>query len=733
MTKRMGSCAVSLVAMAFAMLSEAQAQAAPDTASPDTASVAATQPEDGLGDIIVTAQRRKERLQDVPVAATALDGAALASKGVTSLADLQNATPALSITDGGIVQNINIRGVGLASSSPNITAGVATYVDGLFQPPIVQANSFYDLAGIEVLRGPQGTLVGSNSTGGAIFINSRNPDLGAGISGYGQANYGNYDTFGVEGALNLPLNDTFGARVAGFYRRHDTYYDDVGPFDNKAGRLDEKGGRLTLMWKPGSFSAIAKLQLNDRNTGGYPYRPTLGTFFGPERVGDIRTLSFDTETSGRELAFISSLELRQELDSGLVFRSLSGYQYKRVIYLTDVDATQAPGGVNEDYFAGERQYSQEINIISPTDGPFDWILGGYFQRNDIRVRIIDVQDGFPTDVLPTNQRTTTGLFAQGNYQFTPTLELQVGGRYSTYKATGSGAVVIGRGIPDFPPEGIPVADLGGSHKDSRFTGKAALNWKLGDDLFYALVARGYKPGGFSSPTSEFGPETVMSYEIGWKSTMLDRRLRTQISAFYNRYKGFQFDVIEPTTGVSGVQNITQVTLKGFEAQVQGKFGNFGFDANVSYVDSHLGAATFVNIRPLPPGPLGPQCPAGAPNCFDYTPFIQSTGNGPNLYAPKWTYNLGAYYEIPLGDATLTPRVNYAYVGPQFTYLGYSPVSDRIGARKLLSGQLTYRRDNWWAEAYGTNLTNQRYVSGQFLNNEFYGAPREYGVRIGIDF
>ncbi|MEO7691355.1 MAG: TonB-dependent receptor [Sphingomonas sp.] len=717
--------------------------ATPVQAQETPAPAAAAQPDDTLTDIVVTAQRRTERLQNVAVSATALDGAALAEKAITSLADLQTATPALSISNGGIIQNVNIRGIGLASGSPNVTAGVATYVDGLFQPPIVQANSFYDLASVEVLRGPQGTLVGSNSTGGAIFINSRNPELDAGIGGYGELSYGSFDSVTAEGAVNLPVGSTVGVRVAGFYRRHDSYYHDVGPFSSTAGRLDEKGGRITLLWKPGSFQATAKIQLNDRNTGGYPYRPIPGTPFAPYRVGDIRTLSFDHVTGNHDLAFLAGLELRQELANGIVIRSLSGYQNKRIKNLYDLDGSQAPlaagGDTSQDYFAGERQYSQEINIISPTSGRFDWILGAYYQRNDIKVRIYESQGGFPTDITPDNRRTTTGLFVQGNYEIVPTLELQLGGRYSTYKATGTGEVRIGRGIPGFPPAGLQVADLSGSHKDSRFTGKAALNWKPNaETLVYALIARGYKPGGFNSSTSEFNPETVTSIEAGWKTSFFDKHVRTQVDAFYNAYSGFQFDVVEPSTGFSGVSNISSVKVKGFEAQVQGRFGGFGFDASLAYVHSRLASVTFVNTRPLPSVTLGPQCPAGTPSapplCFDYGPFIQSSGNGPNLYAPEWTYNFGADYRFRLGgDTTLTPRVNVSYVGPQFTYLAYSPISDRLPGRGLLSALLTLRAHNWRVEAYGTNLTNKRYTSGQFGTNEFYGAPREYGVRIGIDF
>jgi len=716
--------------------SAAPASPAKEAGAPDDAS------NGGLGDIVVTAQRRTENLQKVPISATALDPSELAARAITSLADIQSAAPSLSITDAGITQAINIRGIGLASNSPNVTAGVATYVDGLFQPPIVQANSFYDLASVEVLRGPQGTLVGSNSTGGAIFINSRNPLPGK-MEGYGEISAGNRGNFAGEGALNLPVADTLAIRAAGFYRRHDSYYTDVGPNHNDAGKLDEKGGRIGIMWQPGSFRALLKVQINDRDTGGYAYRPIAGTQFAAYRVGDIRTLSFDEPVSIRERAFITSLELRQELANGIIFRSISGYQNKRISALIDLDASQAPvtvgGQLSQDYFAGERQYSEEINLISPTGGAFDWILGGYFQRNDITVHIYQRQAGFPTDIRPDNQRTTTGFFAQGSYRILPDVQLQLGLRYSHYTATGTGDVRIGAGIPGFPPTGLPVSDLSGRHRDGRITGKAAINWTIDpDNLVYAFAARGYKPGGFNATTSEFRPETVWNYEIGWKSSFLGRHLRTQVDAFYNRYSDFQFEIVEPSTGFTGVRNISKGTIKGVEAQIQGKFGGFDLDGSVSYVDSHLAGLTFVNERRIPSGNLGPQCPSDTPSnppiCFNYAPAIITTGGGPNLYSPEWTYTIGAEYALDISSGmSLTPRINYSYVGPRFTYLAYSAISDRIGSYRLVSALLTLRKGDWYIQAYGTNLADKRYVAGQFGLNEFYGAPREYGVRAGFSF
>src|ERR1044072_1730844 len=204
---------------------------------------AATREDAGLEEVVVTAQRRVESLQDVAIAATAIPGDQLRMKAVDRLADLQFAAPSLIITDSGLLQSVNIRGIGLASGSPQVTNGVATYIDGLFQPPIVTTNSFYDIANVEVLRGPQGTLAGANSTGGAIFITSNNPQLDA-ADAYAEAEFGSYSTQAAQGAVNVPMGDTFAMRLAGTSRKRDSYYDDVGPFNNHPGGLDEVSGRL---------------------------------------------------------------------------------------------------------------------------------------------------------------------------------------------------------------------------------------------------------------------------------------------------------------------------------------------------------------------------------------------------------------------------------------------------------------------------------------------------------
>jgi len=182
-----------------------------------------------LEEIIVTAERRTGDIQDIPIAMTAMTGEQLEKKAILRMEDLQYASPSLSVTDAAITQSVNIRGIGLASGDPNATNGVGLYIDGLFQPPIVNTLSFYDLADVQVLRGPQGTFSGANSTGGAVMLNTRRPEVGGDMNGYLQLGAGSYSMTEAQGAIGLPIGDTVAVRAAFNWRDRDSFYDDIGP------------------------------------------------------------------------------------------------------------------------------------------------------------------------------------------------------------------------------------------------------------------------------------------------------------------------------------------------------------------------------------------------------------------------------------------------------------------------------------------------------------------------
>ncbi len=691
-----------------------------------------------IEEILVTAERRNVDLQDTPIAVSVLTGAQLSAKGVSRLEDLQFATPSLLVTEQGVTQNVNIRGIGLASESPNVTNGVATYQDGVFQPPVMTSSAYYDIASVEVLRGPQGTFVGANSTGGAIIVNSVSPetDRVKGSVNVGAANYGRVT---ADGALNVPLGDTVAVRVAGRFNDRDSFYDDVGPTNSSAGELNENAGRLGLLWNPGAFSAIAKIEFVDKETGGFAWRPIEGSEYSAGRTDDIRDLSFNTPVRNDEEAALGSLNLNYQLSNGISLRYISGFSDRKLDNIFDSDATSIASEALSQAVR-EKQWSQEINVLSPDDARWRWIVGGYFQRNEIEVDIAANSNGLPLSITPDTKKTTTGFFVHNSFDVTSELEVEFGLRYSEFESDGVGGIFFGGGIAGFPAGGIQVADLSGSHTDNEVTGKLGLNWHPNEDnMIYAFVAKGYKPGGFNSTVSEFDQETVVDYELGWKSTFLGGQVKTQLGLFYNDYNDFQFMQVDASTGQEGVANVSGATIQGVEGQIQASLGEWLLDAGMGYVDSELDVISMVNTRlysPFPGG-NGPQCPVGTPSsppiCFDYGPFITAAGGGDNLYSPEWSYNIGIQYDFSLpGALTLTPRLNYSYIDSSYTSLFYAD-RDELESRYLLSAMLRLSGKSWMAELYGTNLTDEEYVSGQASDNEFYGAPREYGVRLSHFF
>lgn len=716
-------------AMAAPAAEEEQEQAQADQAAP----VARDQV---IQEVIVTSQRRATKVQDIPIATTVLTGDQLRSQAVTRLADLQTASPALTIIDSGLVSSVNIRGIGLASGSPNVANGVATYVDGLFQPPLVSAASYYDIANIEILRGPQGTLVGNSSTGGAVLITTQNPKL-SGMEGYLEAGIGSYKARNLQGSFNIPVSETLALRFAGNHRTRDSYYTDRGPFHNTPGKLDENAARFGALWKSGPWQALLKVDDVRRQTGGLAGKPIPGSANDVGVTGGIYDLNYNSPTKFDEHGRMNSLEVKYELANGIVLRSLSGYQDKKISGSYDMDAT-----TGRNNFMGqdvrERQSSQEINIISPTSGRFNWILGAYYQATTIDVGVLQTSDGPQVNVDGINKKRVNGVFAQTGYKLTDELELQVGLRRSGFEAEASGGVFIGRGLPIFPATGLQVVDLGADYDDSKPTGKVALNWKANrDNLVYVFAARGYKPGNANSATTSFRPETVMNYELGWKSTMAGGRIRTQFDIFYNNYKDFQLDVLDTSTGQNNPANLPRSIIKGAEGQIQARLGDFRIDAGFAYVDSKMGAISLVDTISLPSGLLGPQCAAGVPSnapiCFDYAPFRYTSQGGPNLLSPKLTYNLGVEYKLAFENGmSLTPRLNLSHIGSSYFYATYRP-NAYLPSRNTVSGQITLRHDDWSAELYGTNLTDKRYIAGSTQNNLFYGAPREFGVRVTKEF
>ena len=713
-----------------------------------------------LEEVVVTAERRSQNLQTTSIAMTALSGEEITNKGVRDQTDLQFAAPSLSMTQVGFTENVNIRGIGINLQSPVVVSGVALYRDGLFYPGnIVADEPYYDVADVEILRGPQGTFVGQNSTGGAILVTSKSPTLD-GTHGDVEVQAGNFQEVQVRGALNVPLSEIWGARVAFNHESRNSFFDDVQSRLLQPGKVDQTNMRFGLLFAPNEdFSALWKSEYNTNSTDGYPQRPIPGTTYASLAPANLRQLNYDrTDVRNDERSVRTGLEIKYHFPNGISIRSISGFQYAQLSMLFDEDGTNAPiassplPGSYQPQFIHERVTTQEIDVLSAEKGFFRWVLGGSYMHRDVPVEfttytLAGAGTPFPVgtpvnavDIAINNPSDAFGAFGQGTFELTDALELQTGLRYSHDWIGSQGRIVI---EPNLGNGLVPVATIPNTtpFSDHKVTGKVALNYKVdAHNFLYAFATNGYKTGGPNpGSTVLFRPESVWDYETGWKATMWDGHLRSQLGGFFMNYDDFQAQELNTITG-GGQQTVFNLQgtsrIYGAELQLQGRVSSWSFDSAASYVHSSLGAAQAIDLRALPNGGngLGPQCaPGQTANCFDYAPYFQGVAGSENPYSPKFTANIGAQYDLKLAHGVLTPRLDFSYMGRQFTTIFNNRSLDLLEVRHLLNARMDYQMDVWRVGIYGTNLTNQTYVTGQQGTNEFLGAPRQYGVRFGASF
>jgi iron complex outermembrane receptor protein len=732
-------------ALAFAWNAAAEAQAS--AASPATS---ANSNDATADEIVVTAQRRSENLMRTPVAASVISGTELTNKGVGAVDALQFAAPSIVVNNFGQGNDFNVRGIGKAEHNTQTTTGVITYRDGVPSfPGYFQEEPYFDVANIQVLRGPQGTIVGQNATGGAVFVNTNDPIIGGGVHGYFSANYGNYNDLGGQGAVNLPLSDTLAMRVAFFGERRDSFYHITGPggtkYTGNKGDLRELAGRISLLWKPtDQFSILFKTDLDYLDLGAYPADPYTDRFkFLPygsttpnPNYRDLFDITANSPQGARDKFFRSILRAEYDLDSGVKIRSVTGLSHGRSYYLADLDGTSANISTFGDTLT-EKQFSQEFNIISPDNQRFTWLVGAFGLWNKYNFlapyKLFIGLPGFGIpnyyDLQGTNPERSLALFGQAGYNLTPDLKLDVGGRYTASRSTNH---VL---IRQFGSVVTPDEQTTSSHN---FSYKVSLGWKASaDHYFYGFVATGFRPGGLNTPASgtgtmaPFGPEKVQSFEAGWKANFLGSHIRTTVDGFYNAYKHFQAILGRPDNPrLTTELNVSGTTkIYGGEAEADIKFGGLSFGAGANLLHSEIGQFYAVDPRNLPPAVPAPGlC---NPDTGPATPYCINLKGRRQTYAPNLTFNAFAEYQFTLSaDNTLTPRINFGHVGSQWATLFEQPaLGDRLGDRNIVNAQLAFTHRSWTLTAYATNLTDQHYVGALNSSLNFAGPPRQYGVKV----
>ncbi|HEY1425328.1 MAG TPA: TonB-dependent receptor plug domain-containing protein, partial [Caulobacteraceae bacterium] len=325
-------------AIAALLAAPAAAQTSATAAQSKGADAAAAATESTVKELVITAERRVVSLQNAPIAATVLTGEDLKRRGIDNIDMLQFTTPSLSIVDTGVGALVNIRGIGKSDQGQQVPPGTLIYRDGVSVTPggILSDEPYYDISNVEVLRGPQGTFAGENATGGAIFITETDPQLSQ-FGGWIEGQYGNYNDARLQGAVNLPIGDTFSLRLATDLERRDSFFHVTGPFTGSDGRLYLGAGRVSALWQPNkAFRAVLKLDYMDEDMS----HPS-GVF-----NGNTSTLFNVTQAShllGIERQFRAVLQLSYEFDNGITLKSISGYQIGKVAAIIDANGAATAG------------------------------------------------------------------------------------------------------------------------------------------------------------------------------------------------------------------------------------------------------------------------------------------------------------------------------------------------------------------------------------------------------
>jgi iron complex outermembrane recepter protein len=692
----------------------------------------ASGPEQTLTEVVVTAERRHTDLQNTPISATVMSGGDLANLGVTGIDQLQFATPGATIDNFGQGIDFNIRGIGKGEHNSQTTVGVVTYRDGVGTfPGYFQEEPYYDVANLEILRGPQGTFGGQNATGGAVFVTTNDPIINGGYHGYLQAQGGNFTDFGLQGAVNLPISDTLAARIAFNSETRDSFYNITGPnggaYTGNPGKLRIGSGRIGLLWKPNdALSVLFKTDFNYLNLGAYPADPFNAT-------NDLFSITANAPQQALDRFGRSVLKVDYVLPDGITLRSVSGYQKGNTIYKADLDGTSLPIETFGDS-VDETLWSEEFNIISPEKGFVTWIVGGYADRDTYYfLPPYQFVIGAPAGNLATeyslqgsNPVTAFAGFGQLSFQLSNSFQVQIGGRYTTSETTNHVQVL---------QFGTPLSDEQ-SQKYVNTSGKLSLNWTIDPNNFlYAFVSTGFRPGGLNVPVglgtpAAFGAEKLTDFELGWKLTALDGHLRTQVDGFYDLYRNFQVTIGYPQVPTFGfeVNNPNTTHLYGIEGQLQAVFGALSFDAGTTVMHSSLGKFFATDPRIASFTPCDPSSGPSSPSCINLTGHSQT-------YAPNFTFNIGGQYKFNLSaEDTLTPRINYGYVAPQWATLFENPaLGDHLAGRDIAGAQLAWAHKHLVTTFYATNITDQHYVGALNTGLRFAGPPRQFGLRVLLGF
>jgi iron complex outermembrane recepter protein len=728
----------SLLASALACLT-----AAPALAQTSDTPAASTDNED-TGAIVVTARRREETLISVPIAITALSGQQLQDKGALDITALADTVPNVTLEPSRATNSTLsafIRGVGQQDPVAGFEQGVGIYLDDVYlNRPQAAVLDIYDVERIEVLRGPQGTLYGRNTVGGAIKYVSRKladkPHLAA------RATYGSYNQADGVITASTPVDSGGALRIGGSLAR--LTRDGFGK--NLTTGLDNYdknvwAGRGTIEFHGSQiFARLSGDYTHDKSDPRNGHREVPGFITGGTVLSNVYDTQGGLNTPHQDIkAWGVSLFLEAQPVDGLTLRSITAYRKDDSATPIDFDALPAVD-VDVPGFYRNRQVSQEVQALIST-GKLNGLVGFYYldasalTQFEVRLWTNTVFSGLTAFTNADIRTNTSAVFADFTYDFTDQVSLSLGGRYTWDRRDGSilrQNYILG-GSGTFGSTGVAFGgaqtNMIGHKTFSKFTPKATLTWKPNsDNTLYASYSQGFKGGGFdprgvgvNAPAGvsqadflAFKPEKVDSYELGYKASLFGRRLYLATAAFWMDYTDVQIpgSVACTVGGVATfcgqVNNAGKARMKGFEVEARAKLiqsdaGTLTLSGSLGYIDAKY-LSYITNI-------------AGTPTEVAQYRHIQNT--------PAWSGSASIDYAMKLGDGTLNFGAGMSFKSKTYQFEVANPYLDQP-AYQLFDASLVYHApgNRWTLGVYGKNLTDERYkTSGYtFMGVKTTGSP-----------
>jgi iron complex outermembrane recepter protein len=717
------------------------------------------------GEIIVTARRRDETLQTTPVAITAVNAAMLENKASVNIGDLQGAAPGLLITQqnsGAQAANLAIRGLTYADIEKSQTPTVGVVIDGVtIGTNTGQLQDSFDIAQIEVLRGPQGTLFGANTIGGVISIERTKPTMETG--GKVEFSYGRWNTWAGKAILNFGNGSSFGVKAWYSHNESDGYYFNTTSNTRTGGSKSDSYG-ASLLFKPEGSGFDAQLTVENLEQSFVPVNLSLTqpgeAFYGiatpPTTLYEVSGLPTHANYEA------PAATLRMNYDAGPVkLTSITGWRK------SDEFQTQDFGTASFYYVRREQDYtqwSQELRASGKIGDSFDYVVGGFYFKSHYDFLQYTTIGGGNALLTSTNPAVTApgfqieyaatksyAGFGDFNWAVAEGVRISFGGRWThDTKILNNGF----QGNP-FPP---------GKASFSKFTPKVGVDWRPnGDTMLYAGWTRGYRSGGFSPragdairATTAFQPETIDSYEVGAKLDLMDRKLQLNLAAFLADYKDMQQNLTIPCTCATGNQTITGnvpggALIKGLEADLTLRPAEgLKITASAALTDAHF--RKFI---------VGGLNPAGVIVPFDFS-------DNSLIYAPKFSGSVSGEYKVPTNFGSVAASLSWRHISPYDQQISMAGVSGnlttgpiivngndprvRTKTQDLLDASLTANFTLGGTDAYfrvyGRNLANIKTTTAAFTVAQSVTAastvsslwafasslePRSYGATVGFKF